>query len=67
MIDSAMLVSTFLLGLGLGVVFGWLAISLRAQKRVTELSTTLHIERTKNDGLVQTFEAVSDKALIPSP
>jgi len=63
MIDSTMLASIFLLGLGVGVVFGWLAKSLRTQKRVTELSTTLEIERTKNDGLVQTFEALSDKAL----
>jgi DNA recombination protein RmuC len=63
MIDSTMLANMFLLGLGVGVVFGWLAKSLRAQKRVTELSTTLEIERTKNDGLVQTFEALSDKAL----
>jgi DNA recombination protein RmuC len=53
----------FLLGLGIGVVLGWLATSLRTQKRVTELSTTLEIERTRNDGLVQTFEALSDKAL----
>jgi DNA recombination protein RmuC len=63
MIDSTMLASMFLLGLGVGVVFGWLAKSLRTQKRVTELSTTLEIERTKNDGLVHTFEALSDKAL----
>jgi hypothetical protein len=63
MIDSTMLASMFLLGLGVGVVFGWLAKSLRAQKRVTDLSTTLEIERTNNDGLVQTFEALSDKAL----
>jgi hypothetical protein len=61
MIDNAMLASIF--GLGVGAIFGWLATSLRTQKRVTELSTTLEIERTKNDGLVQTFEALSDKAL----
>jgi DNA recombination protein RmuC len=63
MIDSTMLASMFLLGLGVGVVLGWLATSLRTQKRVTQLSTTLEIERTKNDGLFQTFEALSDKAL----
>jgi hypothetical protein len=63
MIDSTMLASMFLLGLGVGVVFGWLAKSLRTQKRVTELSTTLEIERTKNDGFVRTFEGLSDKAL----
>jgi DNA recombination protein RmuC len=63
MIDSTFLASMFLLGLGVGVVLGWLATSLRTQKRVTELSTTLEIERTRNDGLVQTFEALSDKAL----
>jgi DNA recombination protein RmuC len=63
MIDSTMLASMFLLGLGVGVVLGWLVTSLRTQKRVTQLSTTLEIERTKNDGLFQTFEALSDKAL----
>ena len=63
MIDSTMLASVFVLGLGVGAVLGWLATSLRTQKRVTELSTTLEIERTQNDGLVQTFEALSDKAL----
>jgi DNA recombination protein RmuC len=63
MMDGTMLASVFLLGLGVGVVFGWLATSLRTQKRISELSTTLEIERTKNDGLVQTFEALSDKAL----
>jgi DNA recombination protein RmuC len=63
MIDTTMLVSVFVLGLGVGAVLGWLATSLRTQKRVTELSTTLEIERTQNDGLVQTFEALSDKAL----
>jgi DNA recombination protein RmuC len=63
MIDSTMLAGMFLLGLGVGVVLGWLATSLRTQKRVTQLSTTLEIERTKNDGLFQTFEALSDKAL----
>ena len=52
-----------LLGLGAGFVFGWLAVKLRTQKRVTELSTTLEIERTKNAGLALTFEALSDKAL----
>src|SRR5262245_22143237 len=41
MIDSTMLASVFLLGLGVGVVLGWLATSLRTQKRVTELSTML--------------------------
>src|SRR5438046_2104607 len=39
------------------------ATSLRTHNRVTELSTTLEIERSKNDGLVQTFKALSDKAL----
>ena len=63
MIDSTIVASMFLLGLGVGAIFGWLATSLRTQKRVTEPSTTLEIERTKNDGLVQTFEALSDKAL----
>jgi DNA recombination protein RmuC len=63
MIDSTMLASMFVLGLGVGAVLGWLATSLRTQKRVTELSTTLEIERTKNNGLVQTFESLSDKAL----
>ncbi len=63
MIDSTIVASMFLLGLGIGAIFGWLATSLRTQKRVTELSTTLEIERSKNDGLVQTFEALSDKAL----
>jgi DNA recombination protein RmuC len=63
MIDSTMLASVFVLGLGVGAVLGWLATSLRTQRRVTELSTTLEIERTKNGGLVQTFESLSDKAL----
>jgi hypothetical protein len=37
MIDSTMLASMFLLGLGIGVVFGWLAKSLRTQKREPSL------------------------------
>jgi DNA recombination protein RmuC len=52
-----------LLGLGAGVGFGWLGAKLRSQKRVTELSTILEIERTKNADLAQTFEALSDRAL----
>jgi DNA recombination protein RmuC len=52
-----------LLGLGAGVGFGWLSAKLRSQKRVTELSTILEIERTKNADLAQTFEALSDRAL----
>jgi DNA recombination protein RmuC len=63
MINSTIVASMFLLGLGVGAIFGWLATSLRTQKRVTELSTTLEIERTKNDGFVRTFEGLSDKAL----
>ncbi len=52
-----------LLGLGAGVAFGWLVAKLRTQARISELSTTLEIERTKNVGLALTFEALSDKAL----
>jgi hypothetical protein len=47
MIDSTMLASMLLLDIGVGVIFGWLATSLRTQKRITELSTTLEIEQTK--------------------
>jgi DNA recombination protein RmuC len=63
MIDSTIQVSTFLVGLGVGVILGWLVTSLRTQKRVTELSTMLEIERSKSDGLVHTFDSLSDKAL----
>jgi DNA recombination protein RmuC len=52
-----------LLGLGAGVGFGWLGAKLRSQKRITELSTILEIERTKSADVAQTFEALSDRAL----
>ena len=51
------------LGLGAGVGFGWLSAKLRSQKRITELSTILEIERTKSADVGQTFEALSDRAL----
>jgi DNA recombination protein RmuC len=48
-------------------VIGWLLASSRSQKRVTELSTTLEIERRtaseKLTGLEQTFAALSGEAL----
>jgi hypothetical protein len=49
MFDSTMLASMvwLLLGLAVGVGFGWLAAKLRTQKRVTELSTTLEFERSR--------------------
>jgi hypothetical protein len=50
MIDGAMLASVFLLGLGVGVVFGWLAKSLRTQKHVTELSTTSRLRNFRHEG-----------------
>ena len=52
-----------LVGLGAGVGFGWLSAKLRSQKRITELSTILEIERTKSADFAQTFEALSDRAL----
>jgi hypothetical protein len=66
MFDSTMLASMFwlLLGLAVGVGFEWLAAKLRTQKRVTELSTTLEFERVRNAGVAQTFEALSDRALL---
>jgi hypothetical protein len=52
-----------LLGLGAGVGFGWLSAKLRSQKRITELSTILEIERTKTADVAQTFEALLGRAL----
>lgn len=47
--------------------FGWMLAHLRAQKQITELTTTLNLERAahteKLSGLEQTFAALSQRAL----
>lgn len=42
-----------------GIAFGWLI----AKKRITQLSTTLAMERARKSDLAQTVEALSKKAL----
>ena len=48
-------------------LLGWLLAHLRSQRRITELSTTLELERRqaseKLQGLEQTFSALSSQAL----
>src|SRR3989344_3827901 len=51
----------------LAAVLGWFIARLRSQKRLTELTTTLELERKaaqeKLAGLEQTFVALSHRAL----
>ncbi|MBI3778094.1 MAG: DNA recombination protein RmuC [Gammaproteobacteria bacterium] len=51
----------------LAIALGWLVAHLRSQKRLTELATTLELERKatqeKLAGLEQTFAALSNRAL----
>ena len=46
-----------------GIVVGWRLAKLCDQKRITELSTTLAIERERKSDLAQIVEALSNKAL----
>jgi len=65
LLDSKIEISMFWLVLvgvsGIGV--GWRLAKLFDQKRITELSTTLAIERERKSDLAQTVEALSNKAL----
>jgi hypothetical protein len=44
-----------------GIVVGWRLAKLCDQKRITELSTALAIERERKSNLAQTVEALSNK------
>jgi len=61
------LILLFLLGAGAGLVLGWLIATLRNQKRLTELSTTLELERRQATERVaeveKTIAALSGEAL----
>ena len=65
LLDSKIEISMFWLVLvgvsGIGV--GWRLAKLFDQKRITELSTALAIERERKSDLAQTVEALSNKAL----
>jgi DNA recombination protein RmuC len=50
-------------GTAIGIVVGWLLASVRSQKRLAELTTSLDFEQTKNAEIGRTFEALSDQAL----
>nr|AQQ74930.1 hypothetical protein [uncultured bacterium] len=66
-IVSANAVVMLVVGAGLGVGLGWLLATLRQQRRVTELSTTLTLEReaaaTREQELQQRFATLSTQAL----
>jgi hypothetical protein len=65
LLDSKIEISMFWLVLvgisSIGV--GWRLAKLFDEKRITELSTTLAIERERKSDLAQTVEALSNKAL----
>jgi len=65
LLDSKIEISMFwlvLVGVS-GIGAGWRLAKLFDQKRITELSTTLAIERERKSDLAQTVEALSNKAL----
>jgi DNA recombination protein RmuC len=61
------LILIFLFGAGTGLVLGWLIATLRSQKRLAELSTTLELERRQSAERVaeveKTIAALSGEAL----
>ena len=69
MTDIGLLITITVTALLSGAL-GWLVAHLRNQKRLTELSTTLDLERKatqeKFSGLSQTFAALSSQALQDS-
>jgi hypothetical protein len=64
-LDSKIQISVFwLLLVGVsGIVVGWKLAKLCDQKRITELSTTLAMERERKSDLAHTVEVLSNKSL----